>query len=134
MRLIAQALWIPCFWNFFIACMTFYSTGDNQCGRIPVDLLQLSGLIWCGKKINKLLVFCCFHLTFAWYFCCFDVTQFNVLFCFESEDKIWWQYKLKHLCYENNFNCEFWFNWKPLILPLLDFFVYNWLNSVYCLF
>ena len=80
--------------------LTLYSTGENQCGRKPVNLLQWFGLLFGGKQINKLLVLCCSHLTFARYFCSFDVAQFNVLFCFDYEDKIWCQYKSKQLCYE----------------------------------
>ena len=68
------------FLEFFYACLTLYSTGDNQCGRKPVDLLQCFGLLWCGKQINKLLVFCCSHLTFLDIFVVF--MWLNAMYCF----------------------------------------------------
>ena len=90
---------------------TGYSTGTNKVigtGRFNTVVCPTSR--WQPDRQTPGILLTTSYI--AWYI--FNVTWFNAWYYFESENKIWWQWKSKQFCNENNFN----FLWCKLKLYL----------------
>ena len=104
----------------------------NVVGK-TVHLPQLFGLLHNGKQIDKRLVFRFSPLTFAWYFC-FLCDSIRCIHFFKSEDKYYDSINRNNCVMITILIVGFIRSKITTITFAWFFFIFIWLNSIYCLF
>ena len=99
-------IWLNSMFEMILNVKIKHDDSRNQNNFVTRIILIVDVLIW--SKFTT--------ITFVWNYLCFELTTFNIFFRFDSEDKILGQEEIKTFCYENNFDCGFWFDQKVQFL------------------